>query len=144
MSRRLLVIIVLAVVGVAVSLYLLTVHWGWWQAVCLLGVSNCELVNLSRWSELFGIPVALLGALAYSAIIVASALIARNLYVEYARPALFFIAAIGVAFSAYLTYIEAFVLYEYCSWCVLSALLITAIAILSIIELRATAPASGK
>ena len=138
MSRRLIAITALAVVGVAVSLYLLTVHWGWWQAVCFLCVSNCELVNLSPWSELFGIPVALLGALAYLAIIAASAMIARNMYAEHARIALFFIAAIGVAFSAYLTSIEAFVLHEYCSWCILSAILITAIAILSALELRET------
>ncbi len=134
MNRRLIAISLLAVAGVAVSLYLLTVHWGWWQAVCL-GVGDCESVNLSRFSELLGIPVALLGALAYLAIIAAGVLIAREMYVDNARIALFFIAAIGVAFSAYLTYIELFVLHAVCPWCVLSAILITAIAILGALEL---------
>lgn len=134
MNRRLIAISLLAVAGVAVSLYLLTVHWGWWQAVCL-GVGDCESVNLSRFSELLGIPVALLGALAYLAIIAAGVLIAREMYVDNARIALFFIAAIGVAFSAYLTYIELFVLHAVCPWCVLSAILITAIAIFGALEL---------
>ncbi len=47
------------------------------------------------------------------------------------------IGAIGVAFSAYLTYIELFVLYQICPWFVLSAILITLIAVLSALELRA-------
>lgn len=135
MNRRLIAIIALAVIGVAVSSYLLTVHWGWWQAVCL-GVGDCESVNLSRFSELLGIPVALLGALAYLTIITASLLIARIHFVDNARIGLFFIAAIGVAFSAYLTYIELFVLHAVCPWCVLSAILILTIAILGFMELR--------
>jgi len=137
MNRRLMVITAFAAIGVAVSLYLLTVHWGWWQAVCL-GVGDCESVNLSRFSELLGIPVALLGALAYAAMIAAAVLIARKIYADNARIALFFIAAIGVAFSAYLTYIEVFVLHAVCPWCVLSAILVTVIAILSALELRAS------
>ncbi len=127
--------IALAIVGLAVSLYLLTVHWGWWVAVCL-GVGNCEVVNTSTYSELLGIPVALLGALTYISLIALSTLIWKDLFAEYARLGRFFVAAIGVAFSAYLTYVELFVLHEICPWCVLSAILITLIAILSGLELR--------
>jgi uncharacterized membrane protein len=135
MNRRLIAITVLAMVGVGVALYLLTVHWGWWEAVCL-GVGDCEAVNLSRWSELFGIPVALLGALSYLAIIALCILTARNMLIEYTRSALFFVAVIGVAFSAYLTYAEVAWIHAICPWCVTSAILITIIAILSVIELR--------
>lgn len=136
MNRRLIAILALAAIGVAVSSYLLTVHWGWWQAVCFLEGSKCEAVNFSPWSELLGIPVAFLGALTYLAIIASALLIARKKYADNARVALFFISAIGVAFSAYLTSIEAFVLHQYCEWCVLSAILITLIAVLSALELR--------
>jgi uncharacterized membrane protein len=135
MPTRPLAITILAAIGALVSGYLLTVHWGWWQAVCL-GVGDCESVNTSRWSELLGIPVALLGGLSYLAIITSCILMARDLYADYAGMALFFIAAIGVAFSAYLSYIELFVLQSVCPWCVLSAILITVIAILSAMELR--------
>jgi len=135
MKSRPLAIAILSLAGIAVSLYLLTVHWMWWSAVCL-GVGDCELVNTSKYSELFGIPVALLGALTYAALLGLSLAIMRDIYPEYARRAQFALAAFGVAFSAYLTYIELFVLYEICPWCVLSAILITAIALLSGWELK--------
>jgi uncharacterized membrane protein len=135
MKPRLGVILALAAIGVAVALYLLTVHWGWWQAVCL-GAGDCEAVNLSRWSELFGIPVALLGALSYAAIIALCIFIARDFYTEYSRIGLFFVAVIGVAFSAYLTYAEIAWIHAICPWCVTSAILITVIAVLGGIEVR--------
>lgn len=128
-------IALLAALGLADALYLLTIHWGWGQAVCL-GVGECEVVNASRYSELFGVPVALLGALSYAALIATSIMILRGVLAEYARIAQFLIAAIGVAFSAYLTYIELFVLHSICPWCVLSAIIITAIAVLSGLQLR--------
>jgi uncharacterized membrane protein len=55
---------------------------------------------------------------------------------DWARRLLFFVAALGVAFSLYLTYIEVYVLYEICPWCVLSALIVSGIAVLSVLELR--------
>lgn len=125
----------LALAGLVVSLYLLTVHWGWWAAVCL-GVGNCEVVNTSIYSELLGVPVALLGALSYIGLIGLSVLIWIDMFAEEARTLRFLVAAVGVAFSAYLTYIELFVLHEICPWCVTSAILITLIAVLSVWELR--------
>jgi uncharacterized membrane protein len=132
---RPLVIIVLSLAGLAVSIYLLTVHLGWWSAVCL-GVGDCELVNTSRFSEFLGVPVALWGMGAYVALIALSVAVMRNVYAEWARRGLFAVAAIGVAFSLYLTSIEVFVLYEICPWCVLSAILVTLIAVLAAFELR--------
>ncbi len=134
-KSRNLAAVVLSALGLVVSLYLLTVHWGWWTAVCL-GVGNCEVVNMSIYSELLGIPVALLGALTYVALIVLGLAILRDVYAEYAELARLFLAAIGVLFSAYLTYIELFVLHEICPWCVTSAILITLITILSVWDLR--------
>jgi uncharacterized membrane protein len=130
------IIAVLSIVGIAVSCYLLTVHWGWWSAVCL-GVGDCEAVNTSRFSEFLGLPVALWGIGAYLTMLALSVGVWRGIAPHVTRPALFVVAAIGVAFSAYLTYIELFVLYEVCPWCVLSAILVTAIAILAGWELRA-------
>ena len=127
-------IALLSVLGLAVSLYLLTVHWGWWTAVCL-GVGDCEAVNTSRFSELLGVPVALLGALAYVAQIALCGAIRWNLYALMSRRALFIIAVIGVVFSAYLTYLELFVIHAICPWCVTSAILLIAITILAGMEM---------
>lgn len=126
----------LALAGLVVSTYLLTVHWGWWSAVCL-GVGDCELVNTSRYSEFLGVPVALFGMGAYAALLALAVAVARGFQSEWARRGLFALAAVGVAFSIYLTYIELFILHEICPWCVLSALIVTGIAVLAALELRA-------
>ncbi len=126
---------VLAGIALVIALYLLTVHWGWWQAVCL-GVGNCEVVNTSIYSELLGIPIALLGSLSYIALIVLGLAVWKDFYAEYARLARFFIAAVGVAFYIYLTYIEIGVLHEICPWCVMTSIAMLCILILSIIDLR--------
>jgi uncharacterized membrane protein len=132
---RPLVIVILSVIGIAVSIYLLTVHLGFWNAVCL-GVGNCELVNTSRFSEFLGLPVALWGIGAYIGLLALSIAVMRKMFVPWAQRGLFAVAAMGVAFSLYLTYIEVFVLHEICPWCVLSAIIVTTIAVLSAIELR--------
>jgi len=125
-----------AAIGLMISLYLLSVHWGWWQIVCL-DLGDCEVVNMSSYAELLGIPVALLGAFTYVSLLVTAMLSWRQFYEDLASLVQFFLAAVGVAFSAYLTYIEIFVLRAICPWCVLSALLITLIAGLSMRQLRA-------
>ena len=135
MPSRRYIISLLALAGLGVSAYLLTVHWGWWSAVCL-GVGDCEAVNTSRYSEFLGIPVALFGMGAYAAMFALSVFAQQNIQPLWTRRGIFILAAVGVAFSAYLTYIELYVLYEICPWCVLSAILVSAIAVLSALELR--------
>jgi uncharacterized membrane protein len=133
---RLWAIAILALLGIGVSAYLLTVHWGWWSAVCF-GVGDCQSVNTSRFSEFLGLPVALWGIGSYAAIFLLSLAVMRGIALEWTPRLLFLLAAMGVAFSIYLTYIELYVIYEVCPWCVLSALIILAIAILSALELYA-------
>jgi uncharacterized membrane protein len=130
MRARLVTIMASAALGLIVSLYLLSVHWGWGQIVCL-DVGDCEVVNMSLYAELLGIPVSLLGAFTYLALLVTGMLIWRHIYEELMSLVQFFLAAIGVVFSVYLTYVELFILRAICPWCVLSALLITLIASLS-------------
>ncbi len=134
-GSRVLAIAFLSLAGIAVSAYLLTVHWGWWTAVCL-GVGDCELVNTSRFSEMFGIPVALMGVGAYALLLILALGALWRIQPLWARRGILSVGALGVAFSLYLTYIELFVLREICPWCVLSAILVTLIAVLGAWELR--------
>ena len=136
MQARPYAIMALAVLGLGASLYLLSMHWGWGQLVCL-GVKACDVVNTSSYSKLLGTPVALLGAITYLALLGSGVLIWRHRYEEPARLGQFLLATIGVAFSGYLTYIEIVVLRAICPWCVLSAVLITLIAVLSGWQLHA-------
>jgi uncharacterized membrane protein len=135
MGARLFTIMASAGLGLMVSLYLLSVHWGWGQIVCL-DIGDCEVVNMSMYAKLLGIPVSLLGALTYLALLATSMLIWRHIYEEPASFVQVFLAAIGVVFSVYLTYVELFILRAICPWCVLSAGLIMLIASLSVWQLR--------
>lgn len=117
---------VLAVAGLAVAAYLTFVEVGDSSAVCG-PVGDCNAVQQSEYSRLFGvIPIGLLGVIAYSLILVA-AVIARRF--ERQRDALtvgiFGLSAIGVLFSMYLTFLEPFVIGATCAWCLTSALVTT-------------------
>jgi uncharacterized membrane protein len=129
------VIIVLTLIGMGLSAYLTIVHWGWIPLVCFGGSGGCEVVNLSMYAQIVGIPVALLGFLAYGAIFLLSFGGWFEDYAHWAFLARFTLALVGVLFSVYLTYIELFILHEICQWCVASAIDVTLIAILASREL---------
>jgi uncharacterized membrane protein len=122
-------ILALALVGLCVAAYLTYVHYEDIKPVCGLG-GDCQKVQTSQWSKVGGVPVALLGLIGY-------ALILASLFVpgEAGRVAGAFLALIGFAFSAYLTYRELFSIDAICPWCVVSACLMTLLAVLSAIRL---------
>jgi len=95
-----------------------------------------RLVDLPR--SLVGINwlvlMALLGALCYAAIIALNIFGGRM--PDVTMRAQLFLVSVGVLFSAYLAYIELFVLHTICPWCVISTILIGAIMALSVWELR--------
>jgi uncharacterized membrane protein len=128
--------VVLAVLGALDSTYLTWIKVANTRAFCS-GVGDCDAVNSSVYSEVLGIPIALLGVGAYVAI--AALLVLEDrlpLLREYGPLAVFGLALTGTLYSAYLTYVELFVIYAVCPYCVVSALLITGIFILSIVRLR--------
>ncbi len=130
--------ILLAAFGILDSLYLLTYKFTSNDKLCL-GSGDCATVNYSPYSEIYGIPVALLGVVGYAAILAILILETRlKLAEEHGRLAVFGISLVGVLFSAYLTYVEAFILHAYCPFCVASAIAITIVFILAMIRLIKT------
>ena len=128
-------ILVLAGFGLVDSIYLYIYKLSNITAMCL-GNGGCATVNASRYSELYGIPVSLLGVFAYLAIIILPLLELRNIISEDNSNLLVFgVSLVGILFSAYLTYIEYFVIYAVCPFCVASAVIITIIFIFSSIRL---------
>jgi uncharacterized membrane protein len=121
--------IVLALVGLAVAAYLTYVHYEGIEPACGLG-GDCEKVQTSAWSELAGIPVALLGLLGYAAIL--GSLFVRG---EAGLVAGAVLSLAGFGFSAYLTYRELFSIDAICPWCVASAVLMTLLAIATTLRL---------
>ncbi len=127
--------ILLAIIGAADALYLWIYKISSNDKMCL-GSGDCATVNYSSYSEIYGIPVALLGLLAYLAIFAILTLEPRwKLAAESGPMAVFGMGLVGVLFSAYLTYIEFFVINALCPFCVISAIAITLLFILAIIRL---------
>jgi uncharacterized membrane protein len=116
---------VVAVAGLVVSGYLTAVRAAGDDPVCVVG-GGCQTVQQSEYSELAGVPVAVLGLLAYGALL-AAALLPGPL----GRTLGLFTAIVGVGFSAWLTYAELVLIDAVCAWCVTSAVLITLALILT-------------
>jgi uncharacterized membrane protein len=117
----------LAVVGVGVAGYLTYVHYKGIDPVCAGGGGGCHTVQSSAYAELAGIPVALLGLVGYVTILAATLALPAGA----GRLAAAAVALSGFGFSAYLTYREVFTIEAICQWCVASAVLMTALALLT-------------
>jgi len=129
-TRLMTMIAVLAICGIAVSSVSLQRHYASSKTqFCDVGETfNCDIVNRSEYSKLFGIPVALIGMLGYG-LIAGLATVYRS---RAETPKwLFGFAGAGMAFALYLTYIEGFVIGIWCILCLGSLTLIALIAILS-------------
>ncbi len=124
-----------AILGSLDAAYLLIYKLTSINAMCL-GSGDCATVNYSRYSEIYGIPVSLLGLLAYLVIFGILVLESRSRFLrENGNLFILGISLAGTIFSAYLTYIELYVIHAICPFCVISAILIAIIFILSIIRL---------
>ncbi len=135
--RILLAIALLAVAGAVVSSVSLYHHYSTSQtSYCDLGESlNCDLVNRSTYSTVFGIPVALIGIMGYVALL-ALATLYRT---KHETPVMLLIASVaGLGLALYLTYVEAFVLAVWCILCLTSLSLIFTITVLSTVLVRYT------
>ena len=113
--------------GSAVAAYLTYAHWADQPTVCG-GIGECELVQTSEYSEIAGVPVALLGLLYFLAISLLALARLRRIpaALEWGQPAAISMSLAGTAFIAYLTYVELFVLDAICAWCVTLAVLTVA------------------
>ena len=127
----------LAVIGAAITTYLLYVRWTGGALVCATG--GCETVQSSAYAETFGVPVAALGLLAFAGLFTAAAF--RGGWARLAHATL---ALSAVVFSAYLLWVQAEVVGAICQWCLASDAVTTAIAAFALLRLRLMpAPASA-
>ena len=136
MTKRM-IIAALALGGVGLATYLAMYKLGMIGTLaCTVG--QCETVNLSRWATLFGVPVAVWGVGFYVALFLVALLGTTDRFVDDARVshALLALTAWGVLFSAWLTYLELFVINAVCMFCVISAILVTVLFLLAVWEWR--------
>jgi uncharacterized membrane protein len=115
-----------SLVGLADAIYLTTEHLAGRSVRCVV-VRGCDEVLASGYATLpGGIPLAALGAVAYFAAFSLATLSAFGY--RSAAPLLAALAAMMFATSLYLLFVQAFVLESFCSYCLLSAAVSTALA----------------
>lgn len=119
--------LVLATIGLGLASYLTYVHYAGIKPACTAGES-CTKVQTSVYSELAGVPVALIGLIGY--VVIVGSLLAPE--TETTRFATVAFTVIGFGFSGYLTYRELFSIHAICEWCVSSAIVMTILMCLSV------------
>jgi uncharacterized membrane protein len=131
----------LSVMGLAVAGYLAYVETQQVQAVCG-PVGDCNSVQQSEYALLFGlVPIGVVGVLGYLAILATWTIhrLSSGRIGRWAGWAAWAMAAGGVLFSIYLTFLEPFVIGATCAWCLSSAVIMTSLLLL----LTARFPARG-
>ncbi len=92
------------------------------KMICPLD-SDCDAVIYSEYSKFFGIPVEILGLFYYG--LVATSYVLFLVFPTLALPLLVFsilaLTTTAFLFSLYLTFIQAFALKQWCTWCLMSA-----------------------
>jgi uncharacterized membrane protein len=126
------IILGLAILGLLVSIYMTIYKVTNNQAMCI-GSGGCSVVNASRYSEVNGIPVALIGVGGYAAILALLFLEQRpGFFQENGTMMLFGISLVGFLFTLYLIVVEVFFIKAYCPFCLTSQGVMTIIFILSV------------
>ena len=136
MTKRM-IIAALALGGVGLATYLAMYKLGMIGTLaCTVG--QCETVNLSRWATLVGVPVAVWGVGFYVVLFLVALLGTTDRFVDatWVSHALLALTGWGVLFSGWLTYLELYVINALCMFCVISAILVTALFVLSVWEWR--------
>lgn len=122
------VIIVLALAGIAVSALALHAHYSTGLEPCDINARwDCGIVNHSRYSMIYGFPVAIVGILGYAIIALSAFFRQRWLTI--------LLSVIGLIFAIHLSLIEAHVLEVWCLYCVISQCLIALITLCSLAAL---------
>jgi uncharacterized membrane protein len=102
-------------------------------------VGDCNTVQQSEYARLFGVlPIGVLGLIGYVAIIIAWGIERRGPVPlkRLAALALVLMTLGGMLFSIYLTFLEPFVIGATCAWCLTSAILMTALVLLTVTPRR--------
>ena len=128
MNKRAAGIAVLSFIGMVDALYL-TLKRDGGPIPCHV-TRGCEDVLTSQYSAVFGIPISVFGLVFY--LTVFSLAVFEISGAGRTLNWIFRLAAVALAISAVLVGIQAFVLNSYCEYCLLSAILVLSIFLLSL------------
>src|ERR1044071_81402 len=127
--------LILTILGLLVSIYM-TIFKITNNAKMCIGSHGCSVVNSSRYAEVNGIPVAVLGVVDYAAILAVLFLERRPGFFQQNGTLLFFgLSLTGFLFTLYLIFVEVALIKAYCPFCITSQTAMTLIFIISVIQL---------
>ena len=127
--------ILFTVIGLLVSIYMTIFKITNNESMCI-GSHGCSVVNSSRYSEVNGIPVAVIGVVGYLAILATLLLERRSGFFQQNGTLVFFgLSLTGFLFTLYLIFVEVALIKAYCPFCITSQTVMTLIFIISVIQL---------
>jgi uncharacterized membrane protein len=103
-------------------------------------VGSCEQVQTSRWSVFLGLPVATWGVGYYVLMLALAIAGLQPRFMDSRRLslAMLLLTGWGVVFTAWLNYLEAFVIHAWCEWCLGSAGMVAVLFVLALLDWRET------
>jgi len=112
---------VLSILGIIDSIYLFYKHKRKQPLACPLN-TDCNAVMNSKWSTTFGIRNELFGAIYYLIILIGAFVLYYN-YISMIHYILIAFSSLALLFSAFLMYLQKYIIKEYCFYCIISAIL---------------------
>lgn len=127
--------IALTIIGLLVSIYMTIYKITSNEAMCV-GSQDCSVVNASRYSEVGGIPVAVIGVAGYLALLAVQWLERKPGFFQQNGAMIFFgLSVTGFLFNVYLIFVEVALIKAYCPFCITSQVAMTLIFVISVIRL---------
>lgn len=127
--------IALSIIGLLVSIYMTIYKITSNDAMCV-GSKDCSVVNASPYSEVKGIPVAVIGVAGYLALLGVQWLERRPGWFQQNGTMVFFALSVtGFLFTLYLIFLEVALIKAYCPFCIASQAAMVLIFLISVIRL---------
>lgn len=117
---------ILSLLGLADALYLTIEHLTGQSVRCTI-ISGCSEVLSSSYAEVLGVPLAMIGAAAYFSVFSLAILAAFGYRI--AGTLLKLLVVVMFLVSLWLIYLQAFVIRQFCQYCLLSAAITTALLV---------------
>jgi uncharacterized membrane protein len=135
MDKRLTqVTVILSIIGLLVAIYMTIFKLTNNESMCI-GNSGCSVVNASGYSEVNGIPVAVIGVIGYLAILSTLWLERKpGFFKTNGSMILFGLSLTGFLFTVWLIFVEVALIKALCPFCITSQVMMTAIFILSVVR----------
>ena len=124
---------IVSLIGLADAIYLTVEHVTGQSVRCTI-IAGCSEVLSSRYAVVAGLPLAAVGAAAYFSVFSLATLAAFGY--RAAGTLMTALVLLMFLFSLWLIYLQAFVIHAFCQFCLLSAAVTTALAVIALFARR--------